>query len=35
MAPMTSATRTSTVTTPDRRSLDLYVAGPPDGDVLL
>jgi pimeloyl-ACP methyl ester carboxylesterase len=35
MAPMTSATRTSTVTTPDGRSLDLYLAGPPDGDVLL
>jgi len=31
---MTTATPT-TVTTPDGRSLDLYLAGPPDGDVLL
>jgi pimeloyl-ACP methyl ester carboxylesterase len=35
MAPMTTAAPTTTVTTPDGRSLDLYLAGPPDGDVLL
>jgi pimeloyl-ACP methyl ester carboxylesterase len=32
---MTTATPTTTVTTPDGRSLDLYLAGPVDGDVLL
>ena len=32
---MTTATPTTTVITPDGRSLDLYLAGPPDGDVLL
>src|SRR6188474_2907520 len=32
---MTPTTRTTTVTTPDGRSLDLYLAGPPAGDVLL
>ena len=35
MAPMTSATGTSSIQTPDGRSLDLYLAGPPDGQVLL
>jgi pimeloyl-ACP methyl ester carboxylesterase len=32
---MTTATPTTTVITPDGRSLDLYLAGPADGDVLL
>ena len=32
---MTTATPTTTVITPDGRSLDLYLAGPPDGEVLL
>src|SRR5258707_10505974 len=32
---MTTGTPTTTVTTPGGRSLDLYLAGPPDGDVLL
>src|SRR6476661_4926987 len=31
----TMVTPTTTVITPDGRSLDLYLAGPPDGDVLL
>jgi pimeloyl-ACP methyl ester carboxylesterase len=35
MASMTTASPTTTVTTPDGRSLDVYLAGPPDGDVLL
>ena len=32
---MTMATPMTTVITPDGRSLDLYLAGPPDGEVLL
>ena len=32
---MATAEPTTTVTTPDGRSLDVYLAGPPDGDVLL
>ena len=32
---MTTSPATTTVTTPDGRSLDVYLAGPPDGDVLL
>jgi pimeloyl-ACP methyl ester carboxylesterase len=32
---MTSSTATTTVATPDGRSVDVYLAGPPDGDVLL
>jgi pimeloyl-ACP methyl ester carboxylesterase len=35
MASMTMAAPTTTIATPDGRSLDLYLAGPPDGDVLL
>lgn len=32
---MTTAAPTTTIATPDGRSLDVYLAGPPDGDVLL
>jgi len=32
---MTSVRPATAVTTPDGRSLDLYLAGPPDGEVLL
>src|SRR5258705_2229268 len=32
---MTTTAATTTVITPDGRNLDLYLAGPPDGDVLL
>jgi pimeloyl-ACP methyl ester carboxylesterase len=32
---MTTSPATTSVTTPDGRSLDVYLAGPPDGDVLL
>ena len=32
---MRTATPTTTVITPDGRNLDLYLAGPPDGEVLL
>src|SRR5258705_1257490 len=32
---MTTAAATTTAITPDGRNLDLYLAGPPDGEVLL
>ena len=32
---MATAAPTTTITTPDGRSLDVYLAGPLDGDVLL
>jgi pimeloyl-ACP methyl ester carboxylesterase len=32
---MTTVTPTTKVSTPDGRSLDIYLAGPPDGDVLM
>lgn len=32
---MSTAAATTTVTTPDGRDLDIYLAGPPDGEVVV